>query len=172
MEVQVLDAKFPIQPNQETPSKNEDRETEVKDVLRVHLTTTLWAHRGLILLWHLPLYHCDQSRALSDFKKKKNPQRDKLALFLLHKTVELWLTYNSLVIGTSSPDGRNNSFSSPREPGFELPGECHTKAKLDLGPTVSLMGPENQPGPENARTQRAASRSSGNPHAWPQGLLN
>ena len=105
-------------------------------------------------------------------KKKKNPQRDKLALFLLHKTVELWLTYNSLVIGTSSPDGRNNSFSSPREPGFELPGECHTKAKLDLGPTVSLMGPENQPGPENARTQRAASRSSGNPHAWPQGLLN
>lgn len=106
------------------------------------------------------------------FKKKNKPQRDKLALFLLHKTVELWLTYNSLVIGTSSPDGRNNSFSSPREPGFELPGECHTKAKLDLGPTVSLMGPENQPGPENARTQRAASRSSGNPHAWPQGLLN
>ena len=73
-------------------------------------------------------------------KKKKNPQRDKLALFLLHKTVELWLTNNSLVIGTSSPDGRNNSFSSPREAGFELPGECHTKAKLDLDPTVSLMG--------------------------------
>lgn len=60
----------------------------------------------------------------------KNPQRDKLALFLLHKNYRTLVDNNSLVIGTPSPDGRNSSFSSPREPGFELPGERHTKAKL------------------------------------------
>lgn len=90
----------------------------------------------------------------------------------LTQTVEFWTKNNPLVICTSGPDGRNNGFSSPRESGVELPGAGRTKATLDLGPTVSLTRPQSQSGPENARSRQAASRSSGNQHARPRGLLN